>query len=82
MLKERNTNGSEGGYSPQASRDAELRQVLVEHGIASEHINEVLEQLNVLADMSLMLRRRRQASALRMAHYRQARRCPRTPTSS
>ncbi len=52
MLKERNTNGSEGGYSPQAARDADLRQVLVEHGIASEHINEVLEQLNVLVDTS------------------------------
>ena len=50
MLKERNTNGSEGGYSSQAARDADLRQVLVEHGIASEHINEVLEQLNVLVD--------------------------------
>ena len=48
MLKERNTNGSEGGYSPQAARDADLRQALVARGIADERIDEVLAQLNVL----------------------------------
>ena len=48
MLKERNTNGSDSGYSQQAARDADLRQALAEHGIASEHINEALAQLNAL----------------------------------
>ena len=49
MLKERNTNGSDGGHAHQTERDADLRRALAEHGIASEHINEVLAQLNVLA---------------------------------
>ncbi|MDE2688167.1 MAG: adenosylcobalamin-dependent ribonucleoside-diphosphate reductase [Chloroflexota bacterium] len=49
MLKERNTNSSDGGYTHQEVRDADLRRALAEHGIASEHINEVLAQLNVLA---------------------------------
>ena len=48
MLKERKTNSSDGGYTHQAARDADLRRALAEHGIASEHINEVLAQLNVL----------------------------------
>ena len=48
MLKERNANGSEGGYSPQSARDADLRQALVARGIADERIDEVLAQLDVL----------------------------------
>ena len=48
MLKERNANGSEGGYPPQSARDADLRQALVARGIADERIDEVLAQLDVL----------------------------------
>ena len=48
MLKERNSNGSEGGSSSQSAREAGLREALVAHGVADEHINEVLAQLNVL----------------------------------
>ena len=48
MLKERNADGSEGGSSSQSAREADVRQTLVAHGVADEHINEVLAQLNVL----------------------------------
>ena len=48
MLKERNANGSEGGYPSQSAHDADLRQALVARGIADERIDEVLAQLNVL----------------------------------
>ena len=48
MLKERNANGSEGGYPPQSARDADLRQALVARGIADERVDEVLAQLDVL----------------------------------
>lgn len=48
MLKERNANGSEGGYPPQSARDADLREALVARGIADERIDEVLAQLDVL----------------------------------
>ena len=48
VLKERNANGSEGGYPPQSARDADLRQALVARGIADERIDEVLAQLDVL----------------------------------
>ena len=48
MLKERNSNGSEGGSSSQSASDADLRQMLVARGVAEEHIDEVLAQLNVL----------------------------------
>ena len=48
MLKERNSNGSEGGYSSQSAREADLRQALVAHGVAEERLNEVLAQLNVM----------------------------------
>ena len=48
MLKERNANGSERGYPPQSTSDADLRQALVARGIATERIDEVLAQLNVL----------------------------------
>ena len=50
MLKERNANGSEGGYPPQSASDADLRQALVARGVADERIDEVLEQLNVLME--------------------------------
>ena len=48
VLKERNANGSEGGYPPQSARDADLRQALMARGIADERIDEVLAQLDVL----------------------------------
>ena len=48
MLKERNANGSEGGYPPRSASDADLRQALVARGVADERIDEVLEHLNVL----------------------------------
>ena len=50
MLKERNADGSEGGSSSQSAREADVRQTLVAHGVADEHINEVVAQLNVLVD--------------------------------
>ena len=52
MLKERNANGSEGGYLPQSARDADLRQALVARGIADERIDEALAQLNDLLTAS------------------------------
>ena len=48
MLKERNANGSESGYSRQLADDADLRQALAERGFASDRINEALAQLNDL----------------------------------
>ena len=48
MLKERNANGSKGGYPSQPARDAGLIQALVAHGIADERLDEALAQLNVL----------------------------------
>ena len=48
MLKERNANSSESGYSHQLTDDADLRQALAERGFASERINEALAQLNDL----------------------------------
>jgi ribonucleoside-diphosphate reductase alpha chain len=48
VLKERNANGSGGGYPPQSVRDADLRQALVARGIDDERIDEVLAQLDVL----------------------------------
>ena len=48
MLKQRNANGSDGGYSSQSARDADLRQALIAHGVADEHINEVLAQVKGL----------------------------------
>ena len=52
MLKERNTNGSESGYSPHLENDAALIQALAERGYASDRINEALAQLNDLLTAS------------------------------
>ena len=52
MLKERNTNGSESGYSPHLEDDAALIQALAERGYASDRINEALAQLNDLLTAS------------------------------